>query len=431
MDARAIALIDVNNCYVSCERVFNPALDDMPIVVLSNNDGCVVARSAEAKKLGIKMGVPWFQIKDMVRTHGVIPLSSNYGLYGGMSNRFMDIARGFVTRAEHEPYSIDECFLNLTEYQLLYDLTDYAQQIRARILQWIGLPVCVGIGSTKTLAKLANHWAKTEPKFNGVCNWLDIDPIQRQVWMAKTEVREVWGVGRQHAKALALMGITTVADLVVADPLRIKKQFSVVMARTVMELQGINCLELEHVQPAKQQIISSRTFGQRISEIEGLHEVITVFATRAHQRLRRDGSVCGVITAYINTNRFREQDPQYSNSFSVPLSVATDDIIQIAHAARKAVTVIYKAGYDFQKAGVILSGISPKATAVQSLFDSDLVADEKKEALMRALENVKCRFGNKSVGLGVSALQGQSWEMNRGRCSPSYLSNWDDLMQVS
>ncbi|AXI02262.1 Y-family DNA polymerase [Aquirhabdus parva] len=427
------ALVDVNNCYVSCERVFNPKLKDKPVVVLSNNDGCVVSRSSETKALGVRMAGPWYQFKDLARQHGIIALSSNYALYGEMSNRFMGILGDFVTPAEQEIYSIDECFLELTQYQNLFNLTEYAQQMRQRVKQWIGLPVCVGIGATKTQAKLANYWAKSQPDFNGVCNWLEIDPEIKTAWMEQTEAREVWGVGRKHTEALGKMGIKSIADLVKANPMQIKKHFSIVLARTVMELQGISCLTLETQAAVKQQIISSRTFGTRISQLDKLHEVITVFATRAHSKLRADKSVCAMITVYITTNRHREQDRQIRNSFTVTLKDASDDILQITHAARVAVSKIYQAGYDYQKAGVILSAISPKRTCVQSLslFDSDPNEAIKHESLMDALEKVSNKFGKKSLGVGVSAVQGQSWEMTQAHRSPNYLCDWNDIPVVN
>lgn len=422
MTDRIFALVDVNNFYVSCERVFNPSLKNKPVVVLSNNDGCVVARSAESKQLGIKMGVPYFQIKHFEKSHGLKSLSSNYGLYGEMSNRVMAIILYMLTRAEQEIYSIDECFVELTQYLANYNLTDLSFAIKNRILKWLGLPVCVGLGPTKTISKLANHWAKTEPKFNGVCNWLTIEKQERDAWLARTPVSEVWGVGRQHSKALAQMGIHTVADLATTDPMRMKKQFSVVMARTVMELQGICCLEIDNVPSAKQQIISSRTFGNRINDLQQLHDVITVYTTRAHRKLRLDGSVCGIITVFIHTNRFREQDPQYYKSHSIAITNATDDVVVLAHAARTAMSLIYRKGFDFQKAGVILSSISPKGAKTQSLFDEDPIQDSRKQALMTALEDVSSRFGKNSIGLGTSALSGQVWEMTRGNCSPDYFS---------
>lgn len=427
---KAIALVDVNNCYVSCERVFNPKLNGKPVVVLSNNDGCVVSRSAEAKALGIKMAGPWYQIKDLAKQHGVIALSSNYSIYGEMSNRFMSILGDFVTRAEQEIYSIDECFLDLTEYQQLFDLSEYAAQIRQRVDQWLGLPVCVGIGVTKTQAKLANHYAKTHPDLKGICNWLTMDKAIKNRWLAKTSVREVWGVGRQNTKALEAIGILSIADLMSSNPMQIKKHFSIVMARTVMELQGMPCLELETAPTLKQQILYSRTFGQRMADFETMNEIITVFASRAHLKLRQEKAVCSVITVFIMTNRMRKQDPQLSKSHSVTLSVDTDDLIQIAHAARSALSKIYKVGYDFQRAGIILSGLSAKGRQAQSLFDSEPVDSAKQEALMHALEQVNSRFGRKAVGIGVSAMHGQAWEMNQKARSPNYLTDWNELLQV-
>jgi DNA polymerase V len=430
MPERVFALIDVNSCYVSCERVFDPSLDNIPVVVLSNNDGCVVARSSEAKLIGIKMGVPYFQIKHFEKTHGLKALSSNYGLYSEMSNRFMAIIAYFFCLAEQEIYSIDECFVLLTQYLENYNLTDLAFALKDRILKWVGLPVCVGIGSTKTISKLANNWAKKEPKFNGVCNWLAIDTLERDAWLSRTPVSEVWGVGRQHTKALAKMGIHTVADLAATDPMQMKKLFSIVMARTVMELQGISCLDIDKVPSAKQQIISSRTFGKRINELQLLQEVITVYTTRAHRKLRADGSVCGIITVFIHTNRFREQDPQYYKSHSISIANATDDVFILAQAARTAITHIYRKGFDFQKAGVILSSLSPKGAKTQSLFDADPIDDSKKQALMSALEDITARFGKESLGLGTSALSGQKWEMLRGNCSPDYFSGLEGFPPV-
>ncbi len=427
---KAIALVDVNNCYVSCERVFNPKLNGKPVVVLSNNDGCVVSRSAEAKALGIKMAGPWYQIKDLAKKHGVIALSSNYSIYGDMSNRFMSILGDFVTRAEQEIYSIDECFLDLTAYQQLFDLEEYALQMKKRINQGIGLPVCVGIGATKTQAKLANHFAKTHSECDGICNWLTMKDAVKNEWLSKTPVREVWGVGRQNTKALEAIGIHSIADLIASNPMQIKKHFSIVMARTVMELQGTPCLELETAPPAKQQILYSRTFGQRMSDIDALNEIITVFASRAHLKLRQEKAVCSVITVFIMTNRMREQDPQLSKSHSITLSVDTDDLIQIAHAARMALAKIYKIGYNFQKAGIILTGLSAKGRQAQSLFDPEPADVEKHESLMHALEKVNARFGRKAVGIGVSAMDGQAWEMNQKARSPNYLTDWNELLQV-
>ncbi len=252
---RSIALIDVNNFYVSCERVFNPKLIGKPVVVLSNNDGCAVARSNEAKALGIPMGAPWFKCKDLVKQHGIFALSSNYALYADMSNRVMTILRDFSP--DQEVYSIDESFLDVTAFNRR-DLMDYGQQMRSRILQWTGLPVCVGIGATKTLAKLANHCAKKRPEFNGVCNFNTLSKDTLSQILSEIEVGEVWGVGRKLAPRLNALGIHNVLQLQQANPKRLRQQFSVVMEKTIRELNGTVCIEIEEIPPPKKQILRSR-----------------------------------------------------------------------------------------------------------------------------------------------------------------------------
>lgn len=285
-NTRVFALIDVNNCYVSCERIFNPALNGRPVLVLSNNDGCVVARSQEAKNLGIKMGVPVFQIKHLIKQHNIAVLSSNYALYGEMSRRFMKVLADFVAPHEQEIYSIDECFLELTAYQQLYDLSDYAQQMRERIKQWLGLPVSVGIGYSKTQAKIANHLAKKNPSFEGVVSWLSADYCILEDMLLNTEVGEVWGVGRQIRKQLNALNIQNVLDLIEADHKLIRRYFTIVTEQTVLELQGVACLNIEDVLPERKQIISSRSFGQPVTQIDELREAVTLFMLRAVERLR-------------------------------------------------------------------------------------------------------------------------------------------------
>lgn len=266
---RHIALIDVNNFYVSCERVFNPKLEDRPVVVLSNNDGCAVARSNEVKALGVKMGQPWFQLKELAKKHDIVAYSSNYALYADMSNRVMRILAMFSPN--QEIYSIDECFLDLTGFGSR-NLLLYGQQIRQRIRQWTGLPVCVGMGSTKTLAKLANQMAKKNPEFNGVCDLNSMSPEQQADWFGKIEAGEIWGIGRRLAPRLHAMGINTVLDLKTASLSRMRTCFSVVMEKIVCELNGVPCIELEEIHPPKKQIISSRSFGMPVSDLASLEE---------------------------------------------------------------------------------------------------------------------------------------------------------------
>lgn len=423
---RAFALCDVNNCYVSCERVFRPELIGKPVVVLSNNDGCAVARSAEVKALGIKMAMPWFKIKDLAKQHHIIALSSNYTLYADMSNRFMAILSDFVTPEEQEVYSIDESFLDLTNYQLLFDLSAYAQQMRQRVNQWIGLPISVGIGTTKTLSKLANHWAKKYPQFNGVCNINDMDAATLRRRMARTDVSEIWGVGRQHTKALYKMGIHTVAELAASDPVYIQRQFSVVMARTVQELNGICCYELETAFNAKKQIVSSRSFGQLVTEIEPLEQAVRYYVRNAFKKLRRDGSVCSVITVFIHTNRFREQDPQYFKSIHIRFPTPTDDLLTLTKTAVKSLKQIFKSGFNYKKAGVMLSDLHPRKSVSQDLF-SNIDLDERRERLMLSLEGLVERFGKNAINIGGIENKSAAWLMNSENRSPNYLSNWNEL----
>ena len=267
---KIFALVDINNCYVSCERVFNPSLNNQPVIVLSNNDGCAVARSQEAKNLGIKMGVPLFQLKDLVEQHNITVLSSNYALYAEMSRRFIKVLAEFVTPQEQEIYSIDECFLDLTAYASNYDLTAYAHLILDRLSRWLGLPACIGIGRTKTEAKMANHIAKKNSYLKGVCNLVSMDYCSVEDLYRTIEVSEVWGIGRQHTKKLNSLSINTVLDFVCASPLMIKDQFSIVMQRTLLELQGISCIEIEQNPKSKKQIIASRSFGQKVYSCEDL-----------------------------------------------------------------------------------------------------------------------------------------------------------------
>lgn len=424
---RRVALVDVNNCYVSCERVFRPDLEGVPMVVLSNNDGCVVARSAEVKALGVPMGVPWFQLKDLAKQHGILAFSSNYTLYGDMSNRFMRVLAQFSP--DQEIYSIDESFLDLSEFRH-QNLTAYAQEIRQRVKRWVGLPVCVGIGPSKTLAKLANHVAKKRPQWNSVCDLTTLSPNDLETLLAEIAVNEVWGVGRRHTAALAEMGIASVRDLRDADPGRIRKQFSVVLERTVQELRGVSCLELEDVAPAKQQIMSSRSFGQAIITLEELGEAVTIHVTRATEKLRLQHSVAGAIQVFIQTHRFKPNEPQYNPGITVPLVQATNDTLQLTQAALVGLKRIYKPGYCYAKGGINLMDISPMNTAPVDLF-ADVEYSQRRTALMTTLDAVNRRFGRNTLGPGVAGLgAARAWSMKRGNKTPSYTTDWEELPRV-
>lgn len=413
---KVFALVDVNNCYVSCERVFNPSLIDKPVIVLSNNDGCAVARSNEAKKLGIKMGVPLFQIKDIVQQNNVIVLSSNYTLYAEMSRRFHKVLGTYVTESEQEIYSIDECFLDLTDYYENFNLSSYAQDMRITILKWIGLPCCVGIGSSKTEAKIANHIAKKYPAFNSVCNLVDMDLCNKEAFLSEIDVSEVWGVGRKHSKKLQGMGINSVFDLACTDPREMKKKFSIVMARTVAELQGISCIEIEHTPQTKQQIIASRSFGSRVTELEDLKEAISMYAQDACSRLRDESLLCGCMIAFVQSNPFDPNVPFYNKSISGGFSEPTDCAMDLVKAATRMVGEIFKEGVKYKKCGVILTGLEPKSGHTYDLL-TDFEMIEKKEKLMKTLEGVHQKYGKKKLGVGPCFIPGRTWSMSRDKLS--------------
>ncbi len=418
------ALVDVNNFYVSCERVFNPHLENRPMVVLSNNDGCAVARSNEVKALGIKMGTPWFKLKDLAARHNIIALSSNYTLYGDMSNRVMTILRDYSPNVE--VYSIDESFLSLNGLGKIWPTAmDMGQSIRQRVRQWTGLPVCVGIGPSKTLAKLANHIAKTQPEMAGVCDLVAMPQAQLDAYLANIEVREVWGVGRRIGAHLHEAGIKTVKALRDAPPLWLRSRFGVVMERTGNELRGLSCLALEEVTAPRKQIVSSRSFGQPVHTQSELGESVTSYITTAAEKLRRQHSVCEAVQVFIETNPFREQDPQYSNSITIPLPNASCDTRLLVRAALYGLKKIYRPGFTYKKAGVILIGISDARVSQGALF-IEHGAGEKSDRLMEALDRLNQRYGRNTVVI-ASAGTSRSWGMRRECMSPCYTTSWSDV----
>jgi len=417
------ALIDANNFYVSCERVFNPKLAHVPMVVLSNNDGCVVARSNEVKALGVKMGTPWFQLRELAEKHGIRAFSSNYSLYADMSSRMMNVLA--VYSPDQEVYSIDECFLGLAGFGN-HDLAAYGQRMRTQVRQWLGLPVCVGFGETKTLAKLANHCAKKDlAGRDGVCDLTQLSQTERSGIFAALPVNEVWGVGRRLTEQLNQRRILTVEDLRTANPETLRKAFSVVLERTVRELNGIACQSLESVAPNKQQIMSSRSFGTYVYDLPGLGEAVAVYMARAAEKLRRQGSLAGIVQVYIRTNPFKDNAPQYHPSLSIPLPEATDDTARLIRAAQWGLKRIYKPGFAYQKAGIALLDLSPQANAQIPLFAST----PDRHSLMQVMDRINATFGRGSLRSAAEGMQ-QSWRMKRERMSPAYTTQWDELPGV-
>ncbi|WP_289345349.1 Y-family DNA polymerase [Acinetobacter baumannii] len=421
-------LIDVNNMYVSCERVFDPSLNNKPVIVLSNNDGCAVARSNESKALGIKMGVPLFQIKDIVQQHNVIVLSSNYAMYAEMSRRFHTILASYVTSEEVEPYSIDECFVDFTAYEKNFDLEKVGQQMRQQIWKWLGLPVCVGIGRSKTEAKIANHIAKKNPGFNSVCDLVNMDPCNKEYYFSQIDVSEVWGVGRKHSKKLQSMGINTVLDLACAEPREMQKKFSIVMARIIYEMQGISCIEIEHTPPSKKQIVASRSFGGRVTELTDLKEAISMYAQDACKRLRDEGLLCGCMIAFVQSNPFDPNVPFYNKSITGSFSEPTDCAIDFVKAATRMLNDIYKEGIKYKKCGVVLTCLEPKSGHTYDLL-TDFEHIEKKESLMLAMDGIHSKFGKKKIGVGPCFVPNRNWSMSRDKLSRNPF-RWDELLTI-
>jgi DNA polymerase V len=422
---RSIALIDVNNFYVSCERAFNPSLKSKPVVVLSNNDGCAISRSNEAKELGIKMGEPWFKCQDIVKQHEIVGLSSNYALYADMSNRVMAILSDFSPN--QEVYSIDECFLDLTGFEKK-DLKEYGQEMRSRILKWTGLPVCVGLGSTKTLAKLANHIAKKQSQFNGVCNLNQLTENELNNVLSNIDVAEVWGVGRRLSSKLKTLGINTVLDLKQADPEYLRQQFSVVMAKTISELNGTVCIELEEIAPPRKQILSSRSFGHPVRDYNSLAESITLYMSRAAEKLRSQQSLANVVQVYIRTSPFKLDEPQYSNGMTIPLPSPTDDTRQLVKIALWALKHLYKRDYNYAKAGVSLGDLIPRNSAQLDMFASRQ-STSRSTSLMSTIDRINSKMGRESIKLASEGFA-RPWKMKQGNKSANYTTSWDGLLSV-
>lgn len=420
------ALVDCNNFYASCEKLFDPTLKDKPVVVLSNNDGCTIARSAEAKALGIKMGEPWFKMKDIAARYGIVAKSSNYTLYADMSNRVVDVLRGFTPSME--VYSIDESFLDLTGFKLYTnnDLAAYGQQIRRRVGQWVGLPVCVGIAPTKTLSKLANHIAKKRPAFQGVCSLPEMPADEVSRIFGEIEVGEVWGVGRRIAARLEAMQIKTVADLRRANIAMIRSTFGVVMERTVRELQGASCIELELAVPDKQQIICSRSFGRPVTTQEEINEALASYIGRAAEKLRAQGGAAGMLTIWLETNPFKPDTPQYGRTMTIPLPTAIDDTRLLIRFGLWGMKKIWRDGFEYKKCGCMLGEIQPKANAQGYLFAKPL---EGSATAMAAMDRINAKFGRGTLKSAAEGID-KAWLMRRDRMSPAYTTAWDELAVV-
>lgn len=406
-------LIDCNNFYASCERVFDPSLRNKPIVVLSNNDGCVIARSNEAKALGIGMGHPAFMIEDKLKNVEVF--SSNYALYGDMSARVMNIISEMVQ--EIEIYSIDEAFIKLDGYP---DLENYSHKIRETVKKLTGIPVSIGIAPTKTLAKVANKIAK---KSNGV--YVIDNPVKV---LKKTLISDVWGIGGQYAKYLNKHKIFNAYELTQMPDSWIKKNMTIVGFRTVEELRGKRCLELEMFQTKKKGICNSRSFGKPVNDLSLLEEAVSNFSARVAYKLRKEKTCTSILTVFILTNQFNLNDRQYSNSKTIRLPVASNNSAELAKAALKALKLIYRNGYKYKKAGVVATGIVPENQIQANIFDT--VDRENNQKAMKVLDSLNLRYGYNTLKIASQGFQ-KKWQIKRERLSPNYTTNWDEILTVN
>ncbi|ECS0927372.1 Y-family DNA polymerase [Salmonella enterica] len=412
-------LADVNSFYASCEKVFRPDLRNKPVVVLSNNDGCVIARSPEAKRLGIKMEVPWFQLKMTQFPEPVITFSSNYELYASMSNRVMSHLEELAPRVEQ--YSIDEMFLDMSGID---SCIDFGRQLREHVRNGTGLTIGVGMGPTKTLAKSAQWASKEWPQFGGVLALTTGNPRRTEKLLSLQPVEEIWGVGGRISRKLSTMGITTALQLARANPAFIRKNFNVVLERTVRELNGVSCISLEEAPSPKQQIICSRSFGERVTTYEALRQAICQHAERAAEKLRGERQFCRHIAVFVKTSPFAVNEAYYGNVASEKLLLPTRDTRDIISAAVKALDSIWLDGHRYAKAGVMLNDFTPSGVSQLNLFDEDQPRAQSDE-LMKVLDRINHSGKGKIwfAGRGIAP----EWQMKRDMLSPAYTTRWRDI----
>lgn len=411
-------LVDCNNFYASCERVFNPALNGRPVVVLSNNDGCVIARSNEAKELGIKMGVPAYQIKSLIDSHGIAVFSSNYTLYGDMSGRVMSILTELAP--EIEVYSIDEAFLNLDGIKELQSL---GTNIVNRVTRGTGIPMSLGIASTKTLAKIANKFAKKYPAYNRVCI---IDTEEKHLKALQlTEIGDVWGIGGRQAAKLEKQGVKTAYDFIQLSEAWVRKEMTVTGERTWKELRGISCIRMESIPPAKKQICTSRSFGKMISDIDTMIEAIATHASTCAKKLRKQKAYANSLMVFIHTNNFREDLPQYWKNTVIHLPVPSNDTQEIIHYALIGLKNIFMQGYQYKKAGVIITEITEDAQL--GLFDS--VDREKHHKLMQIVDKINGEHGQR-IKLAVQG-NGREWMLKQEQLSGRYTTDINQIININ
>lgn len=419
---KVFALVDCNNFYASCERLFRPELNGQPLVVLSNNDGCIVARSNEAKALGIPMGAPFFQFKQLLARHKVHVFSSNYALYGDLSHRVMAVLHQM--EAEVEVYSIDEAFLALPLTKC-WNRRQYAAELRERVRKQVGIPVSIGIAATKTLAKIANRVAKQDPRCRGVFDL--VGNSQADQVLAGTEVKDIWGIGRRSTEKLNNYGIYSALDLKRADEAWIRKTLSVVGARTLLELNGISCISLENGPSCPRSIITSRSFGHAVTDLDSLREAVISYASTAGEKLRQKGVAAETLNLFITTGPF-DQQASYSNNQTITLPRPTSSTPELISAALQCLKTLYRPGYRYRKAGVMLAGITSQGYRQQNLFGPPAAKGDKQ--LMSALDRINGKWGRHTVQYGLTTAEEKPWSMQQTRKSPAYTTNWQELPVV-
>ncbi len=416
----SFALVDCNNFYASCERIFDPRLIGRPIVVLSNNDGCIITRSSEAKALGIKMGEPYFKAKNIIQKNNVKVFSSNYTLYGDISQRVMEILSSFSP--DIEIYSIDEAFLGFNGFRN-YELNTYCKYIVEKVKKWVGIPVSIGLSETKTLAKIANHLAKKKSSYEGVCILKNKISINQA--LEETEINDVWGIGKRSSIFLQKYNIKTAKDFTLLDRQWVRKNMGVVGEKIYFELRGVSCLDLELLPSSKKSCCVSRSFSNSIEKLNDLEESISSYGTKVAEKIRRENLTTQSMSIFVLTNHFNKREKQYSNSVKLQLSFPTNDSIKIVKRAIEGVRQIYRSGYRYKKTGIILHELN-NASEIKGLLDIDR---EQSDSMMRVVDKINYRYGGETIKLASEGIK-KKWSMRRDKVSPCYTTRFDELVEV-
>ena len=417
---QSIALVDCNSFYASCERIFNPKLLGKPIVVLSNNDGCIITRSNEAKQLGIKMGEPYFKAKKIIEENNVKVFSSNYSLYGDISQRVMEILLGFSP--DVEIYSIDEAFLSFKGFKN-YELSKYCKYIKKTINQWVGIPVSIGIGSTKTLSKIANHLAKKNDQYEGVCVLKEKKLVDEA--LNKTEIGEVWGIGKRISKFLRKHNVYTAKQFACLNRNWVRKNIGLFGEKTQLELQGVSCLDVDLTTTSKKSCCVSRSFSRPIEKVEELKESIANYGSRVAEKIREESLIAQSMSVFVLTNYFNKREKQYSNSVKLQLDYPTNNSMLIVKKAVEGIDRIFRQGYRYKKAGIILYELH-NSSSVKGLLDYDR---SRSESLMKSLDEINYRYGNSTLKIAAEGIQ-KDWRMQRKKISPCYTTRFNEIMVV-